>query len=596
MVKRMKKRRTYRAQSWLELALLWVAVVVLNLLGAQYYKRFDLTKEGRFTLSETSVKLAEQVKDKMLVKVYLEGELSAKFKRLKLATMDMLTEFRAASDNNIDYEFIDPFKDKTNEEKKSIVEQLQEKGLMPYNDFDADDIEQQKNNLIIPGAEIYYNGGKGDKNIPVYLLSTTLGMADEENINRSVELLEYELANGIRRCVSSKSKNIGFSSGHGEYSDLQLADISAALSEYYTVDRFPFSFTDTNKITFRLASEMRKYPDSSAQILINGYLREIMAYDAIVVARPRRDFSKEESFIIDQFVMNGGKVLWLVDMVNAETDSLAYYNKIMATDYGLENIHQMIFRYGARIDFNLIRDLRCNNIKMLSTYGQKTFREYPWVYFPVFVSENNHPINRNIEAVWGQFVSSVTPLNRDRQKATKLLTSSDRTMIVNAPSVVDLELVKENNNPQYLSGFNAGMQTVGVLLEGEFNSFFKARKVEAGIPFKEKTTNSMIVISDADIIRNLVKGESGVYFELGFDRATGRTFANKKFMLNCFDYLLDDSGLIEVRSKEIVMRLLDRSKVKEERMKWQLVNMVAPIVAVLLFGFINAWIRKRKYA
>jgi ABC-2 type transport system permease protein len=301
--------------------------------------------------------------------------------------------------------------------------------------------------------------------------------------------------------------------------------------------------------------------------------------------------------------MNGGKTIWMIDPIMAEQDSLRRNPKVNFPDYNNENLRTMLFNYGVRLNSNLLLDLNCNSI-VLNERGKMT--PYGWVYYPVFAfSGNNHPIVKNLEVIWGQYSGTLKPIARKGLNVTNLLISSDKTKLQEAPAFVDLGIVFNNRDRNYLATFKQGTQVTGVLLEGEFKSNFKRPDGIYQYPVKESCTNSMIVLADGDIAINAVKRSTGETYPLGYDRETGRQFANKKFLLNCFDYMFDKSGLIEVRTKEINLRLLNRPKINapleedawlREKTKWQLVNTVVPVLAVILFGILNSWYRRRKYA
>ncbi|MCK9481438.1 MAG: gliding motility-associated ABC transporter substrate-binding protein GldG [Bacteroidia bacterium] len=592
----MSKKQTNRVKGLIDLAVVIAIVLVANLLGSQYYTKFDLTKEKRFTLSETSKKLAASVDDYIYIKVYLNGELSSKFKQLKNATLDMLSNYREASGNKIEYEFSDPFAGKDNKEKQQLFQEFEQKGLPPYDDVDDADIESQKRNLIIPGAEVFYGTGKS---FVINLLKTEYGQASEVTINQSIENLEYEIAHAIRKCKADQKKRIGFLIGHGELGELPLYDLKKELGSFYRLDNLNIDLRDSAAIAL-YADKFTDNDEENAKIILSGLQNRINQYDAVVIAKPRRDLTKEEAFLIDQYMMQGGNTLWFIDALQAEMDSMSNGGRMVAVDYPLDNLRELLFHYGIRVNVDLLQDFRCNDIALRDPYSANSYRNFPWVYFPVFTAHptlSRHPINRNIEGVWSRFGGTLKILNKEDIKATPLLISSDKTRISNAPALVEFSIIDKirSNDQSFLGTFNGGPQVAGVLLEGTFKSAFARRNVRSDLPFKESGKGNIIVIADGDIARNHVSSQGG-YLELGKDHITGRIFGNKKFLLNCFDYLLDDSGLIEIRSKEIILRLLDKEKVKEERTYWQFFNLGLPVLLLVLFGVINAFIRKKKYA
>jgi ABC-2 type transport system permease protein len=597
-------KRSYKYQSLLELVVLFFVIVVANILSSQFYKKFDLTKEKRFTLSQTSKELAQKIDDRMYIKVYLEGDnLSSKFKRLRTATLDILREFRDLSGNKIDFEFENVFVDKTDKEKSEIIKQLSEKGVMYYNDIEMD-ADQQKRNLILPAAEVSYGA---DKEYVINLLNTEFGRAEETSINKSIEGLEYEIANVIRKCINKQPKKIAFLYGHGEPEAIQMDDLLNSLSENLSIDRLFFNLGDEKFLSqFVYLTEKTQNYDSLGKMIVAKTLEKFKEYDGIVICKPTQKLQKDEAYIIDQYIMNGGKTIWMVDPIMAEHDSLRVYSKAFFPDYDNENLRTLLFNYGVRLNSNLLLDLNCNNIVLNDPSRANQMVPFPWVYYPVFAfKNNNHPIVKNLEVVWGRYSGTLKPISRKNLNITNLLLSSDRTKLQDAPTFVDLAIVANNRDINYLKTFKQGTQVAGVLLEGSFKSNFRRPDKIYEFPVKESVeNNSMIVIADGDIGLNYVKRSTGEVYPLGFDRETGRQFANKKFLMNCFDYMFDESGLIDIRTKEINMRLLNRPLINapkndsqwvKEKTFWQLFNTILPVLMVFLFGVINYFIRKYKY-
>lgn len=603
--KKAKNKRGYKQQSFIELILLVVVIVIANILAGQYYTKFDLTKEKRFTLSNTSKELAKKIDDRMYFKVYLEGDnLSAKFKQLRTATVDILSEFRDLSGNKIDYEFVNLFTDKDDKEKSEIIKQLAQKGLNYYNDLEVES-DQQKRNLIMPCAEVTYGT---NKEYGINLLTTEKGLAGESAINKSIENLEYEIANSIRKCLNNKPKKIAFLYGHGEPEPERMDGLLASLSENYSIDRFLFNLGDMQFLSqFAKEAETIKNFDSLGHIIVQKTLTKLREYDGVVIIKPTIKLRTDEAYIIDQYIMHGGKTVWMVDATMAEQDSLRSrqsQGKAQFPDWNNENLRTLLFNYGVRLNSNLLLDLNCNSIALPDPYRQGQMREFPWVYYPVFSFKGSeHPITKNLEVVWGQYSGTLKPIARKNLNITNLLLSTERTKLQDAPAFVDLSILANISDKKYIQSYKSGKQVVGVLLEGEFKSNYKRPDKIYDKPVKETCNNSMIVLADGDIGLNSVKRNE--VFPLGFDRETGRTFANKKFLLNCFDYLFDESGLIEVRTKEIGLRLLDKPRIDtpqqdgewmSEKTYWQILNTILPVLAIILFGIINTWIRRRKYA
>ncbi len=560
------KKRSLKIQSLIELSLVLTLLVFLNLILANYFFRVDLTSEKRYSLSPSSKKLAGKVDDVLFVKVYLEGEFPAGFKRLRQSTKEMLDEFAAYANGKLQYEFIDPFENADAKKASDIMQELGEKGLQPTNvQIKKDDESTQK--LIVPGAIFYYKG----KEYPINLLKAQFGQGPEQVINESIELMEYEIANVLRNCVETKVKQIAFIDGHGELSRWDVADASQALKGFYAVTRFELNL---------------QTPQS------------LMKNEALIIAKPTMPFSEYEKFLLDQFVMHGGKILWLVESQLADMDSLGQSGMFMSGSYDL-NLDDMLFKWGVRINPNIVQDLQCNAIPILSSLrnGNPEQKLLPWMFYPVAAPplQRPHITVKGIDPVFFQFASSVDTTANAHVKKTILLTTSPYSRAMGAPVKVDLNLARVQPDPAM---FKSGQLPLAVLLEGKFVSLFQYRpgaKTDE-LPFKDSITNGkMIVIADGDVIRNQRKQSTGEIFPLGYDRYTNQQFGNKRFILNCIDYLCDDSGIIEVRAKEIKLRLLDKGKLKIERFKWQVINLGVPILVMILFGLINKRIRKRKY-
>jgi ABC-2 type transport system permease protein len=560
------KKRSLKIQSLIELGLVIALLLLLNLILSAYFFRIDLTKEKRYSLADASKNLAGKVDDVMFVKVYLEGDFPAGFKRLSKSTKEMLDEFRVYTNGNLQYEFIDPFAEADGKKTNDIVEELSSKGLQPTSvQIKKDDEMSQK--IIVPGAVFYYRG----KEYPMNLLKGQFGANPEDVINESIELLEYEIANVMRKATEKSGKKIAFIEGHGELERWDVADAQKELEEYYEVKRVPL--TDVPP-------------------------QELNQYAGIIIAKPTMPFSEFDKFKLDQYIMNGGKVLWFIDSQIADMDSLNNEPFFMSASYDTR-LDDMLFRYGIRINANLIQDVQCEAIPILSQVknGSPQQKLLPWLFYPVATSMDNNPIVKNMEPVWFQFASSIDTTANKRMRKTVLLRSSQYSRPVAAPVRVDLNLARINPNPML---FNKGGAPLAVLMEGSFSSIFQYRLGATRsdeLPYKESIEqNKMIVVSDGDVIRNQRKKTTGEIFPLGFDRYTQQQFGNKRFVLNCMDYLCDDSRLIDVRGKEIAIRLLNKAKVKKEKTTWQIVNMVLPIATILLFGMTNGYVRKRKYA
>jgi ABC-2 type transport system permease protein len=554
-------------QSYLQLIIAIVIIILLNAILSNYFFRIDLTKEKRYTLAEPSKKLAAKVKEGILVKVYLEGDFPAGFKRLQKATKEMLDEFKIYSNNNIQYEFIDPLTNTTAKQSNEILQELSDLGLQATNiQLKKEDGFSQK--IIVPGAVLYY----GDRKIPINLLKSQFGQAPEAVINTSIEQLEYEIANALRKVTQTEVKRLAFLKGNGELEKWNIIDGKAELKQYYEIDDIDLSVIPPNTL---------------------------FEYTGVIVPKPTLPFSDFDKFKLDQYVMHGGKIIWLVESQLADMDSLRNSPQYYSISYNL-GIEDLFYKFGVRINNNIVQDLMCNSIPVLSGMKNGTPEQklLPWMYFPVVPPTSSHPIVRGVDPIWFQFASSIDTIPSKKIKKTILLASSPYSRVVPAPARVDIELARlEPDENLFRTG---GNKTMAILLEGEFSSSFefifdKTKNPE--LDFKPKVeSNKMIIISDGDVIRNQYSQSKGQVFPLGYDRYANQQFGNKRFLLNCVDYLCDDSGIIEVRSKEVTLRLLDKAKIKREKLFWQFINIGLPIILILIFAIANNFYRKRKYA
>jgi ABC-2 type transport system permease protein len=577
-----EKRKDIRRNSYMQLLIGVAVILLLNIIGSFAFYRLDLTAEKRYTLSPSTRKMLKELDDVVYFKIYLEGEFPAGFKRLRNETREMLNQFRAYSDN-IQYEFIDPSAGKNKTEVDALYSQLAQSGLNPT-ELQVKEKTGMSRKLIFPGAMVSYRG----KEIPMDLLLSQVGKPPQEVLNNSVQALEYSMISVIRKLKTDQKPAIAFIDGHGELSSEYTAGIEKSLSEYYTVEHL--------RIDGQLSALTKRTPkgkDSTEYSIRNRY-------KAIIIAKPDSAFGKNErdKFIIDQFIMRGGKVLWLVDPVNATMDSLQKQNSTMALTRDL-NLDDLFFNYGVRLNSNLIVDMNALPIPVV-TDRQGNQKMIPWIFFPVLVPTAEHPIVRNLNAIKTEFVSNIDTLDTPGIKKTVLLTTSRYSRVLNTPVMISLNYLYQQPD---ITQFNQPYQPVAVLLEGEFPSLFLnrvppeiAEAPEVGFVEKSQKT-AMIVVADGDVIKNqLQPGEAGATpLPLGFDRYTGTQFGNADFILNAMNYLCDDSGLLSVRTREVKLRMLDASRVESEKTKWQLLNTILPVALVLVFALLMGYMRKRKY-
>lgn len=547
------------------LVLTIIVVVLVNIVGSFLFHRFDLTSEKRYTLSDATKKLLSSLDDVVYVKVYMGKDESfpAGFKRLRDETKEMLDEFRAYSNNNIEYEFINPNAGTDKKQKDELFKQLFEKGLQPTN-LEVKEESGTTQKIIWPAALVTFDG----KETPWQLLKTNIGQSPEMQLNNSVQALEYEFASCIRNLSANVRPQIAFIQGHGELDTLATADIIASLSEFYSVK----------------------------QVEINDNPNALTNFKAIIVAKPDTAFSENDKYIIDQFVMNGGKVLWALDILNTSIDSLRVSGATLSVPVDL-NLENLLFKYGVRINPNLIVDMQSSAIPVNTAFiGQEPkFELKPWWFSPLMMPVSQHPIVKNLEVIKADFVSSMDTISAKGVRKTILLNTSKYSKTLQAPVHVNLRMANMRPDERV---FTDSYQPIAVLLEGEFESVYKNRKrPTVSNSFKEKSVaTQMIIVSDGDIIRNEIQYSTQKPYPLGYDKYTNQTYGNKNFILNSINYLCDDSGLINVRSRELTLRLLDKKKILNERLKWQLINVLAPLLALTAFGILYHYNRKRKYA
>jgi len=578
-----RKIKNTKKDNIIQLTLSLLIIILVNIIGSFVFTRFDLTAEKRFSLSPATKNMLKNLDDIVYFKVYLDGDFPAGFKRLSKETQEMLEEFRAYS-NNIEYEFINPSKSTDKATRNSIYQQLVRKGLTPT-DLHVTKKGGKSQQIIFPGAIVTYKS----RELPLTLLNSQLGQSPEIVLNNSIQDLEYNISNVIKKLSVENKPKLAFITGHGEADEHQTADITNALEEYYSVERI-----DINGQINALTKREKNKNDTSKIMIYNKY-------KAIIIAKPDSAFSEKDKFIIDQYVMRGGKILWLVDPVYTSMDSLQTNN----FTYGIINdlnLEDMFFDYGIRLNYNLIMDLNALPIPVVTGNigNNKQIDFLPWYFFPIITPDLNHIIVNNLNLIKTEFISSIDTIGVKNIKKTILLRTSNKSRTIGTPAMISLDILRKQPNERL---YNKPPQNVAVLLEGNFRSLYKDRippKIvnSKEIGFKAKSDfNKMIIVSDGDIIINQMQFSNGKLYPLplGYDKYTKQTFGNKEFILNSINYLCDESGIISVRSKKIKLRLLDKVKINKNRSLWQALNVLLPVILILIFGFIQNFIRKRKY-
>lgn len=574
------KKRNIKRNNILQVVLGVVIILLINIIASFVFTRFDLTAEKRYSLSPAVKTMLKGLQDDVFFRVYLDGELPSGFRRLANETRDMLNEFRAYSDH-IHFEFIDPSASPNARERNDTYRLLVEQGLQPT-DLRVTNKGESSQLIIFPGTIVVYRG----RELPVQLLMAQMGQDPQKVLNNSIQALEYNLANAIDKLIHTTKSRVAILEGQGELSREQTVDLERALSEYYNVERIAIN-NQINSLTVRLQT------DSSGSPLVNKY-------KALIIAGPERSFNEKDKFLIDQFIMRGGRILWMIDPVFAKMDSLQQYASTMGLANDI-NLDDMLFNYGVRLNKNLVMDMSALPIpvKTGQVGSQPQFDFFPWYYFPLITPSSNHPVVNGLNAIKTEFISSIDTVEAPGVKKTVLLASSPYSRIVNAPALIDLEILRDEPDPRM---YSSGPQPVALLLEGEFNSAYLFRlppEIEQNEDLgfrKQSRPTRMVVIADGDIAKNQFHITQKYPLPLGFDQYTGQTFGNKELLMNIMNYLCDDSGLISIRSRELKLRLLDMTKLASERPLWQTVNVLLPILLIVGFGLVKYQLRRRKYA
>ena len=577
------KRKSLKKNQIVAFLVTLVIVVVVNVSGSYVFTRFDLTSEKRYTLSPTTKEILGNLDDYVYFKVYLEGDFPAGFKKLRRETKEMLDEFRAYS-KYIDYEFINPSESEDPNERNDTYTLLYQSGLNPTNLLDRAADGSSKQMIIWPGALVSY---RNDTEIAIDLLENQLGQSSEEALNASMQNLEFRLIDAVKKVARFQKPNIAFIQGHGELSGQDIYDITQTLSQNYNVVNL--------EIDGKIDALMHRTQDESVEV------KAFPSYDAIIIAKPTEPFSEKDKFLIDQYIMHGGKVLWLVEPVFATMDSLQSQESTIGIEQDL-NLDDMLFKYGVRLNRDLLLDLTCAALPVRTGQmaGQAQLEFFRWFYFPLLQAASEHPMVRNMNSIKADFVSSMdATTSADGIEQIPLLKTSDYTKVSGAPVFISLAMLRQTPDKRM---FSSKGKNVAYLLKGNFSSLYSNRIPQEivednGMQFMDESVpTAMIVVADGDIIRNQIDIKRKMPLPLGFDQYTQNTYANKEFIENAISYLVDGEGLIDIRSRELKVRLLDMTKVAQERVKWQLINTLIPIALIIALGLVMAVVRKNKYS
>jgi ABC-2 type transport system permease protein len=561
---------TLKRRNILSYLLLISGLILLNTVMDTLSLRIDLTEDKRYTVSEPAKQIIKNLDDVIFIRIYLDGEMPVHIKKFRTSVREKLDELKRFSKKNIQYEFRNP-SEGSNEKRSAVFNELINKGLIPLTIRETDAEGGSTQRMVFPGALVNYKG----KELPVNFVKTGQKFSVEENLNFALQNMEYELANVIQKISRANKDKIAFIEGHGELDEKSLKGIFESLGEYYDIEA----------------------------VIIEGATGILDEYRAVIVAKPMERWTEADKFVIDQYIMRGGRTAWFIDAVHIHEDSLSRGETTMG--FVCEhNLNDQLFNYGVRINHNVIQDLQCSKVRIdVALPGMPAdFRLAPWTYFPLLWPPPDNPVTRGIDLVKAQYPGVIDTVgNSAGIKKTYLLYSSENAKVTNAPMVVSLSQVDEKITRQI---FDKSYLPVAVLLEGEFNSPFRNRIVSQyitvpGFTFMPKSTKTkMVVVSDGDIIRNDVNraGIETVPYPLGYDRHTGYTYGNNDFVMNVINYLTDENGLMEIKNKTIKMRLLDNSKIAHNHTEIILINTAIPPAVIILCGIAFVLYRRRKYS
>ncbi|WP_413512565.1 gliding motility-associated ABC transporter substrate-binding protein GldG [Myroides odoratus] len=559
-MKREKKKNIVQLGSFV------AGIVILNIIGSFVHQRFDLTQDKRYTLSPITNEIIDQVAEPILIEVLLEGQFSQEFVKLQAETRQLLEEF-ASENTNILFRFVNPLEEGGGSEEQ-IISNLYELGAKPVT-LTVNNKGIQSQALVFPWAFV----SKGEQMVKVQLLKNRIGANTEEKVLTSIQHLEYAFTEAIAKINTPKSKKIAILKGNGQLEDQYIADFLITAKENYHIAPFTMD-------------SVANAPEKT--------LKQLQEFDLAILAKPTKAFDEKQIEVLDQFIMNGGKTLWLLDQVQADFDSLREKGSMLAYPKD-QSLGEMLFKYGVRVNPLLVKDEVGTPIKLaIGRQGSETqYNEFIWKYAPFVYPESNHPIVKNIEGVRLDFTSPIDTLKNGIKK-TILLQSSPYSLTTGTPSEISLDMLNEESSPEHYKG--NGKYVLGVLLEGQFKSVFENRVLPFALTNakKQSVENKMIVISDGDIIKNQLD-QNYQPMELGYDKWTNKLYGNKEFLFNAVNYLLDDSGLIHLRTKEVKIPVLDKMKVFEHYTTIQIIVLVIPVIVVLVVGFLFSFFKRKAF-
>jgi ABC-2 type transport system permease protein len=572
-----------KKQNIKNIVIIIAVIIVFSIVSSWIFFRIDLTAEKRHSISPVTKSLLSEIKEPLHITVYLKGDFPPGFTRLSNATREFLDVF-CAYNSNVTYEFVNPNAFTDQAQHDTLLARLVRKGLNPTSlNVNKDGRTEQQ--LIFPSALVTY----GDREVAVDLLKSQIGVSPEEVLNNSIEALEFNMDLALRKLTLGRKPAIAFLEGQREADLIKVADAVRSLRDYYAVYKV---HPDGNPESFFL---IKTDPKTGKQ-LIEPKFR------ALIIAKPDSLFSEADKFIIDQYIMYGGKVLWFIDPVSASMDSIQKRRKTMAIARDL-NLDDQLFRYGVRLNPNLIMDMNALSIPVVTGQmgGQPQQTMLPWYFSPLLMPGQNNPIIKNINAIKTEFISSIDTVKAEGVQKTVLLSTTKFSRLVSVPAEISLDMLEVQPDATV---FNKPPQMVAVLLEGQFTSLYRNRippVLKDGAkftPLNKSRMTGMLVVSDGDVIINQVQTSNGRPFPLplGYDRYSNQLFGNSDLLLNTVNYLCDDAGLVALRTREVKLRLLDRENIKSHQLTIQILNVVLPIVIIIILGLLLFWLRRHKYS
>lgn len=564
----MKNKKYFLKNNKWNLGFVILSLIFINIIASFLYFRIDLTSEKRYSLSPATKNVLKNLDDYIYFQVFLDGNLSPSYKRLQKTIIETLDEFKAYNKRLIKYDIIDPAKGKDEATLRNYLKELEYRGLVPSIDYEISETGTSEN-VVWPCAIVTYKG----RELPINFIYSNIPGSKEQLINDAIENTEYKLIDGIYRITLQDKSRIAFIKGHGELDALEINDLALALQDYYIVN----------------------------QVVINHQLNALDEFKAIIVAAPDSTFDEMDKFIIDQYIMKGGRVLWLIDGALADMDSLQTKPDVLAIPNDI-NLDDMLFNYGARVNKDLVMDYHSAQIpvKTGQVGNQPQFSLFNWYFFPTVSNIKGHPIVRNINDIKFEFASSVDTIAKPGIKKTILLYSGNYSRLLNTPSIISLNFLRIKADRSF---FNKSNIPMAVLLEGNFTSLYKDRipdtiAKDPDISFTETSKpNRMIIIGDGNVAKNQVVFRQGRYipYPLGYDRYTGIMYGNREFLLNCINYLLDEADIISIRNRDINIRLLDKRKVEINLALIRTINIVLPLIFVCIAGIAIYLFRRHNY-